>query len=275
VNEQTRSVLRRAALLPRDPRLLRFETPLLRWNLDALAMLYKTDKAPHLHGYTRHYRRHLRGRRHKIRKVLEIGIGGFEGPRSGGASLRMWRDWLPYATVYGLDVDEKQIDEPRIVTLLGDQGDPDTLDDVGGRFGPFDLIVDDGSHRNADVRCSFARLWGHLRRGGYYVIEDIVTAYYAGMGGGPPGTIDTSMALVKDLVDTTQRGVLPENVPVELPPYETASVHVYPNIVFVEKASRIRQGFVVAPYLDLSASSDERPAGESPSSFPASDVVLR
>jgi demethylmacrocin O-methyltransferase len=157
----------------------------------------------------------------------------------------MWRDWLPRATVYGLDIEPKSIDEPRIVTLLGDQGDAAGLDELGARYGPFDLIIDDGSHKNAHVRCAFGALWPHLAPGGYYVIEDIVTAYYPDMGGGPAGAAGTSMALVKELCDATQRGELPTTVPVELAPYETTSVHVYPNIVFVEKATIVRRGYGV------------------------------
>lgn len=245
MNERTRGLLRAVSRLPRDPRLLRLETPLVSWNLDALAVLYQTDKAPHLHGYTAHYGHHLKGRRRRIRRALEIGIGGFAGPESGGASLRMWRDWLPRATVYGLDIEPKSIDEPRIVTLLGDQGDAAGLDELGARYGPFDLIIDDGSHKNAHVRCAFGALWPHLAPGGYYVIEDIVTAYYPDMGGGPAGAAGTSMALVKELCDATQRGELPTTVPVELAPYETTSVHVYPNIVFVEKATIVRRGYGV------------------------------
>jgi hypothetical protein len=43
------------------------------WNLDALAVLWGTDKAPGHHGYTRYYARHLH--RRSVRCVLEIRSG--------------------------------------------------------------------------------------------------------------------------------------------------------------------------------------------------------
>ena len=95
------------------------------WDLDTLAMLWGTDKAPGRHGYTCHYARHLK--RRSVRCMLEIGIGGYEDPKSGGNSLRMWRSYFPKATIYGLDIHKKLLDEPRIVALQGDQSDPRSL----------------------------------------------------------------------------------------------------------------------------------------------------
>ncbi len=245
MNIDHRAVLRAVGRVPRHPRLLRYEVPLVSWNLNALATLYQSDKARHLHDYTTHYTTHFAARRRQVHRVLEIGIGGFAGPRSGGASLRMWRDWFPRADIFGIDIERKEIDEPRIEALIGDQGDTASMRAIGESYGPFDIVIDDGSHVNSHVRCSFEALWDHVVPGGWYVIEDFATSYYEEMGGGQPGTPGTSIALIKDLCDAAQHGELAPERAVRLRPELIHSVHVYPNIAFIAKATNVRLGYRV------------------------------
>src|SRR5262245_51598009 len=76
--------------------------------LDPLARFYRTDKASGYHAYTRFYTRHLGPRRLRRNLFFEIGVGGYDDPRSGGASLRMWRDYLVRSRIVGIDIEEKQ-----------------------------------------------------------------------------------------------------------------------------------------------------------------------
>jgi hypothetical protein len=205
-------------------RVQRLVAPAVRGNLRALARVYWSDKAG-AHRYTEHYERHLRHLRRRPVRLLEIGVGGYERPTWGGASLRMWRDYFPLGEIHGVDINEKEIDEARIRIHRGDQSDAEFMRRLGREHGPFDVIVDDGSHINAHVRASFAALFDDfLRRGGIYVIEDMATAYDARFGGGPPGHPGTSVAMVKSLVDD-----------VNVEPRAVAAVHVYEQIAFIEK----------------------------------------
>lgn len=150
-------------------------------NLELLAAKHGTDKWQQ--GYIPHYHRHFKQLRRRPLSVLEIGIGT-TGSRDGGNSLRMWRDYLPRARVYGIDIlDKTAHDETRIKTLQGSQDDPAFLDEVGRRYGPFDIIIDDGSHINAHVVTSFHSLFPHLKLGGWYVVEDLITSYYPNSAG--------------------------------------------------------------------------------------------
>ena len=202
------------------------------WRLEALAVLYNTDKRRRLdsHGYTTYYTRHLQARRRAVRSVLEIGVGGYTSPTSGGESLRMWRTYFPNAEIYGLDIDKKDLPaEDRITVLQGDQGDQAFLRGLAEQFGPFDLVVDDGAHVGSLQEASFDALFPTLPSGAFYVIEDLSTAYSEDWEGGPPGTPGTAVDLVKRLIDSVHVGPLP-----------ISSVHVYPEITFIEKASSIR-----------------------------------
>jgi demethylmacrocin O-methyltransferase len=203
----------------------RLVAPVVRRSLTALAVVYWCDKASG-HRYTPIYRRHLRHLRRRPIRLLEIGIGGYRSPTWGGASLRMWRDYFPRGEIHGVDIHEKRIDEPRIRIHRGDQSDEEFMGNLGRECGPFDVIVDDGSHKSAHIRASFAALFGrYLRPGGLYVIEDLACAYDPKYGGGPPGHASTSVELVKSLIDD-----------VNVEPRPVAAVHVYEQIAFIEKA---------------------------------------
>ena len=85
--------------------------------------------------------------------LFEIGIGGFSRPGRGGASLRMWKRFFPRAQVVGLDiVDKSFVEAPRIHVYTGDQTDAALLARIVDEYGPFLVVVDDGSHRPEHVR---------------------------------------------------------------------------------------------------------------------------
>jgi demethylmacrocin O-methyltransferase len=139
----------------------------------------------------------------------------------------MWRSYFPRATVYGLDIYEKLLPrEPRILLVQGDQSDQVFLAGLAKSYGPFDLIVDDGSHLGRHLRASFAALFPAVRPAGLYVIEDLETAYWDEWEGGPPGTPGTGADLAKSLLDDVNIG-----------PRPVASVHAYRDIVFIERAA--------------------------------------
>jgi hypothetical protein len=198
--------------------------------LSWLAAVYGSDKGATAHRYAELYEQHLKPLRREALRVLEIGV-------YRGASLQMWRDFFPHAEIFGVDIEPVTVSAKRIHVLQGDQADPALLARLRG-LGPFDLIVDDGSHRGNDVLATFEGLFAAVRPGGFYVIEDMHTAYQAEeYGGGPPGRADTSVALVQRLVDAVNRALLANEYPEAaqvLPP--VASLHVYPKIAFIRRA---------------------------------------
>jgi len=199
---------------------------LLSRDLTRLGRFYGTNKAYPDFMYTPHYEKYLRSRRWQPLRILEIGIGGYS-QGTGGSSLRMWRTYFPRAHVFGIDIEPRDLREPRITTYCGSQSDPAFLERVVAEIGAPDVVIDDGSHRSADIITSFETLYPHLASGGLYVIEDLHCSYNPDYGGGPPGSEHTSVELVKDLVDR----VAQRRPGVD----ETAAIHVYPRIAFIEK----------------------------------------
>jgi hypothetical protein len=167
--------------------------------LSCLAIRHGTDKWG-VHGYTPTYHRLFGHLRDRPVRLLEIGVGGYTMPMTGGASLRMWAEYFPRGHVVGLDITPKRLHlGPRVSLETGSQSDPAVLRRVWDRHGPFDIIIDDGSHVVTDVLESFRALYPLLAEGATYVVEDIQTAFWERFGGNP-GARGTVVSLVHDVV---------------------------------------------------------------------------
>jgi hypothetical protein len=157
-----------------------------------------------LHNYLPFYWMHFRDIRFSVKKVLEIGV-------QTDRSIRMWEEFFPNATIWGLDIDpecERFAGDRRRI-IIGDQGDPACLRRVvKDSGGDFDIVIDDGSHRVEHQLLSFDFLFPHLTEHGIYVVEDT--------GGcvGDPGLATVNS--LKSLVDSIMywpRGFRPSDWP--------------------------------------------------------------
>jgi cephalosporin hydroxylase len=125
--------------------------------------------------YLAEYERILSPVRTQPIRLLELGV-------RHGASMQIWHDYLPYATIVGIDVADKPPlfpDDPRCHFVQGSQDSPVILAEaVRLAGGAFDIIIDDASHLGYLTVRSFAYLFTHaLKSGGSYVIEDICTSF--------------------------------------------------------------------------------------------------
>ena len=207
-------------------------------DLKTLATVHATDKW-NSHWYAPHYERHFAPWRSKAVRLLEIGIGGYEDPKAGGQSLRMWKQFFPHGTIVGLDLyDKSRHAEDRIRIFQGSQVDTTVLRKVVDECGPFDLIVDDGSHRNDHVIASFEYLFRHgLKDDGIYAVEDLQTSYWKAFGGATRPTFNgTSMAYFKSMCDGLNfREWHKPNYEPSYRDLHVVALHFYHNLVFVQK----------------------------------------
>jgi len=125
------------------------------------------QKMPHILSF---YRRLLTSLDREPTSILEIGV-------KGGGSAAMWKGLFPSASVVGLDIKlrrwlTRQPSEDGVVYLAGDQTDSARLGEIAAKYGPFDLVIDDGSHVTDHVAGTLRCLLPHVRPGGIYVIED-------------------------------------------------------------------------------------------------------
>jgi O-methyltransferase len=147
-----------------------------------LAHKYYVDKCPfYNHTYTPKYHNLLNSLRESTKTVLEIGIGNiplmqiYTGEKyKPGGSLRMWRDYFINAHIYGCDILENVLfNEERITTILLDQSNEASLNNLKNKLGNMDIIIDDGSHIESHMFLTFKILWDIVNPGGVYIIEDI------------------------------------------------------------------------------------------------------
>lgn len=133
--------------------------------LSELGERYQPTKQ--LHNYLVYYWMHFRDIRFDVRKVVEIGV-------QTDRSIRMWEEFFPNATIYGIDIDPacKRFEGGRRRIFVGDQGDADFCARVIRETGAVDIVIDDGSHRVEHQLASFRALFPAMTDHGIYVIED-------------------------------------------------------------------------------------------------------
>ena len=143
--------------------------------LDQLAEKYGTDKGSKNHDYTPRYSMYLAQYRDEEFNLLEIGV-------YNGASVKMWKEYFPKATIVALDIDPncKQYEEDRVNIHIGDQTDINFLNQVVDQYKHFEIILDDGGHSWKQQIVSFETLFPRLSSGGLYFLEDMHTSYRPG-----------------------------------------------------------------------------------------------
>lgn len=207
-------------------------------NLKALASIYNSDKWG-VHWYAQHYEKHFRHLRYKKLNILEIGVGGYDNPKDGGCSLRMWRTYFPYSRIFGIDIyDKSPHDERRIKTFQGSQVDDEFLENVLEEIGSVDIIIDDGSHLNEHIIHSFKYLFPRLSDNGIYVVEDVQTSYWPSFGGSSEdlNSSTSAMGFFKQLIDGLNyvEYKLKDYQPTYYDQHIT-EMHFYHNMVFIQK----------------------------------------
>lgn len=235
--------LKRRHVTPRRIRQLRrlallLARPFVGRSLRALATIAGTDKW-NAHWYAQHYEKHFAPFRWKRLNILEIGIGGYADPDSGGESLLTWKHYFPRARVFGLDIEPKQhLDESRIRTIRGSQVDAELLRSLSTEVGGFDIVIDDGSHENQHVVATFEVLFPLLRAGGLYAVEDTQTSYWPSFGGSSDDlhAAPTMMNYFKRLTDAVNHPeFLIEGYEPTYLDRHVFALHFYHNLVIVHK----------------------------------------
>ena len=143
-----------------------------------MADTYGSDKGSKKHMYTKYYVSKFGIELDRPVKILEFGV-------ATGGSIRLWYEWFPKSFVVGVDKNPDanidlpvfaECDKQRLRIITGMQSDPKILAQIV-KLGPFDIIIDDGSHRPEDQQYCFTKLFEKsLVAGGMYVIEDLQTS---------------------------------------------------------------------------------------------------
>jgi hypothetical protein len=143
--------------------------------LQQLGLKYGTDKSSHTFKgktYCDIYDKHFQSIRESVKVFIEIGV-------KDGQSIRMFEEYFPNAMIYGIDIDPrcKQFETNRTRILIGDQNDDRFLSEIRNIIGPYDILLDDGSHITTHQIKTFDVLYSNMKPGGFYIIEDLRNSY--------------------------------------------------------------------------------------------------
>ena len=151
--------------------------------------------------YIEEYDRLFKPFRDRTIRMLEIGI-------QNGGSLECWSKYFWCADrIVGCDIEPScaalLYADTRIELVVADINSDKTQRAIAKR-GPFDIVIDDGSHHCKDVIGSFVRYFPCVAYGGFYVIEDLHASYWREFGGGLYHP-HSSIAFFKSLIDVVNR----------------------------------------------------------------------
>lgn len=169
--------------------------------LDEIAIKHGCDKSSIHHDYCRIYEKYFKSNfaDNYPLSLLEIGYGGYDDPDKGGESARMWKEFMNVPTLPGsitiTDIHPKRNWPGGVEFLLCDVTDKEDFALLYFSAPHYDIIIDDGSHLNADIIAAFKNLWPVLNPGGLYCIEDVHSSYdpYYKDSNTYPGAYGTAM----------------------------------------------------------------------------------
>jgi cephalosporin hydroxylase len=109
--------------------------------------------------------------------LLEVGV-------QNGGSLQIWAKYFANAKkIVGCDINpdcaQLTYDDPRMALVIGDVKAATVRQQIMKYAELYDIIIDDGSHKNADIVKTFQYFYPRLAPGGIYVVEDLHCSYWA------------------------------------------------------------------------------------------------
>lgn len=180
------------------------------------------------------YHDHFQAYRNTEMTILEIGV-------FHGGSLQMWKHYFgSRARVIGIDINPhcKDLEEEQITICIGNQSDRLFLRDVASRFGPFEIVLDDGGHKMHEQIITFEELYPHISNNGIYFCEDLHTSYWKKYGGGFRRG-ETFIEFAKGLIDklnawhSEDERLQPDDLTETM-----AGLHFYDSVLVIEKELR-------------------------------------
>jgi hypothetical protein len=139
--------------------------------LDGIGLRHGTDKSGGAgHDLLRKYEFFLRPLAGEAFTLLELGVWR-------GASLRTWEEFLPLASIVGVDIEPAaaNLAGPRSRVIIGDLGRTEFLESLAA-LSP-KVVIDDASHWWPDQLRALFVLYPVLPPGAVYIIEDVHTSF--------------------------------------------------------------------------------------------------
>lgn len=185
----------------------------------------------------------------RARPIRMLEIGSFYGD-----SIQMWQEYLhPGSHIVGIDINSRLLKIADLgginVRIAGGQH-PSFLTEVATEFGPFDFILDGGSHTSSNMVSSFRYLFANaLSQNGVYMVEDVHCDYWTPYRDSRVSFIDLVRALIDAMHshyqaasdETCFRVGHPDRMREVTVPAITpilGGIEIYDSVVIVRRATR-------------------------------------
>jgi SAM-dependent methyltransferase len=199
------------------------------------------------------YERYFDKFRDKNIVLFEIGV--YEGE-----STKIFSRYFRNGTIIGVDLLPQAIDLsgfPNVVMRQGEQSDRGLLTNLANEFAPdgIDIVIDDASHVGYLSLKTFEILFGRLKPGGLYVVEDWGTGYWNDWPDGgayqqnapvvyhdefPKRIVSHEfgmVGLVKHLVDHVgRRDIRPSRISDKRSVETSTALHIFPGTAILERS---------------------------------------
>ena len=226
--------------------------------LDDIGLRHGTDKASSGHDYLTFYENYFAPLRRERITLLEIGV-------LKGQSLRTWAEYFDNARIIGVDISPavRTHATDRITIEIADQSNVQHLAQIAMKHGPFDIVVEDGSHRCEHQITTLRTLFPFVTGAGFYVVEDLQTNYgalleqYRGV---------SSITCVEYLKRWQDLLVAQEQLPIEEieDPFLRTFGRKTKSMVFYRHACLIQKNWFEAQVVGAEVMADARRAASSP-----------
>ena len=141
---------------------------------------YLTDKNTS-HSYISTYERLFSSKKMFKNNILEIGIGEPKQNKENGGSIKLWFDYFPNSTIYGLDIHDisnvndiiKNNDRIKLFTSINAYDTTFIENTFVKNDIKFDILIDDGPHTLDSMIFFVTHYLPLLNETGVLVIEDI------------------------------------------------------------------------------------------------------
>ncbi|HYZ71910.1 MAG TPA: class I SAM-dependent methyltransferase [Chthoniobacterales bacterium] len=155
--------------------------------------------------------------------VVEIGV-------FSGGSLEMWKSYFgPKCKVYGVDIREqcRAYAGDGVEIFIGDQEDRAFWKSFKAKVPQVDILIDDGGHLLEQQVATLEEMLPHLRPGGIYLCEDIVSVH------------NTFPAYIHGFLRRLNAfEYRPSDLEVDATPFQRSirAIHVYPYVTVIERS---------------------------------------
>lgn len=205
------------------------------------------------------YHRHFARFRDEPVTIMEFGV-------NQGGSLQMWQDYFHAdSQIIGIDLDPRcqQFEGGNVTIEIGDQEDRGFLRGLAERYGPIDVLIEDGGHHMGQQIATFEEIYPAMSPDGCFLIEDLHTSYWPRYGGGyrREGTfVEYAKGLSDQLHAWHSRS---DDLVVDDFTRSTHSMHLYDSIIVFERRERTPPVSRKRGEPTFSVNDGERPEGAS------------